>query len=435
MTNSKEIATLAIRGKEIKLPVLEDSFQNVFVDISKLQPTTKICTYDPGYTSTASCDSTITYIDGDKGVLLYRGYPIEQLADHSDFVESAYLLLHGELPNVHQYNELEKQLKFHNLVHEKLIQFYQGFKSDAHPMAIMVAVVGALSAFYDAKNWRDPVQGRLSCVRLIAKMPTIAAIAYKTSIGQPIVYPKNEYSLSENFLYMMFSAPNEVYKPDPVLTRAMDVIMVLHMDHEQNASTSTVRVAGSSQANPFACVAAGIACLWGPAHGGANEAVLNMLAEIGHVDRIPHYLAKVKDSSDPFRLMGFGHRVYKAYDPRAKIMRQITHQVLDRLKLNDPILNLAMALEQIALTDDYFVKRNLYPNIDFYSGICLRAMGVPVSMFTVLFAVARTVGWCAQWYEMATEPVPRISRPRQIFSGSSTRDFVELHKRPLGAKL
>lgn len=432
---AQEKAILKIRGKEIELPVLEDTFQNVFVDISKLQPTTKICTFDPGYTSTACCDSTITYINGGKGILLYRGYPIEQLAESSDFIDCAYLLLNGKLPNKAEYSELDGQLKFHNMVHEKLIRFYEGFKSDAHPMSIMVGVVGALSAFYDSKDWRDQKQGYLSCVRLIAKMPTIAAMAYKTSIGQAIIYPNNDYTLSENFLYMMFSTKNKAWVPDPVLTRAMDVIMILHMDHEQNASTSTVRVAGSSQANPFACIAAGIACLWGPAHGGANEAVLNMLAEIGSADRIPLYLARVKDPKDPFRLMGFGHRVYKAYDPRAKLMRVITHQVLEHLKLNDPVLHLAMELEKIAQTDEYFLKRNLYPNIDFYSGICLRAMGVPVSMFTVLFAVARTVGWTAQWYEMACEPVSRISRPRQIFSGSATRDFVEMSKRPAAARM
>jgi len=432
---AQEKAILKIRGKEIELPVREDTFQNVFVDISKLQPTTKICTFDPGYTSTACCESTITYINGGKGILLYRGYPIEQLAEGSDFIDCTYLLLNGNLPTKLQYNEMESQLKFHNMVHEKLISFYGGFKSDAHPMAIMVGVVGALSAFYDSKDWRNKEQGYLSCVRLIAKMPTIAAMAYKTSIGQAIVYPNNEYSISENFLYMMFATKNKVWVPDPVLTRAMDVIMILHMDHEQNASTSTVRNAGSSQANPFACIAAGIACLWGPAHGGANEAVLNMLAEIGSVDRVPQYLKRVKDPKDSFRLMGFGHRVYKAYDPRAKLMRKITHQVLNHLKLNDPVLQLAMELEKIAQTDEYFLKRNLYPNIDFYSGICLRAMGVPVSMFTVLFAVARTVGWCSQWYEMASEPVSKISRPRQIFSGAATRDFVEMGGRTHPSRL
>jgi len=430
--SSGEHATLTVRGKQITLPVHEDTFENVFVDISKLQPTTRICTYDPGYTSTASCASDITYINGAKGILLYRGYPIEQLADSADFVDAAFLLLSGALPDQNKHAEFEAQLKFHNLVHEKLIRFYEGFKSDAHPMAIMVGVVGALSAFYDAKDWRNKDHAWSSCVRLIAKMPTIAAMAYKTSVGQAIVYPNNNYSVAENFLYMMFSTRNKEWVPDPVLTRAMDVIMILHMDHEQNASTSTVRVAGSSQANPYACIAAGIACLWGPAHGGANEAVLNMLSEMGSVDAVPHYLARVKDPKDSFRLMGFGHRVYKAYDPRAKIMRQITHQVLAHLKLNDPVLQLAMELEKIALTDEYFVKRNLYPNVDFYSGICLRAMGVPVSMFTVLFAVARTVGWCSQWYEMATEPTPRISRPRQIYTGADTRDFPSMGQRGPG---
>jgi len=433
-----EVATLHIRGKELKLPVLEDSFKNIFVDTSKLHPTTKICTYDPGYTSTACCESTITYIDGGKGVLLYRGYPIEQLAEKADFVDTAHLLLYGELPHEKQWKTLEEELKFHSTVHEKLIDFYRGFKSDAHPMAMMVGVVGAMSAFYeptDGTKWRDPENARKSCVRLIAKLPTLAAMAYKSSIGQPIVYPRNDFSMSENFLYMMFSKKNEVWKSDPLLTRAMDIIMILHMDHEQNASTSTVRVAGSSQANPYACVSAGIACLWGPAHGGANEAVLNMMAEIGDVSRIPEYIKRVKDPKDNFRLMGFGHRVYKAYDPRAKIMRTITHQVLAHLKLVDPILELSMELERIALTDEYFVKRNLYPNIDFYSGICLRAMGVPVAMFTVLFAVARTVGWTAQWLEMAMEPTPRISRPRQIYKGAIDRDFVSLDSRPIQARL
>mmetsp|Transcript_5783 Transcript_5783/g.11808 ORF Transcript_5783/g.11808 Transcript_5783/m.11808 type:complete len:441 (-) Transcript_5783:411-1733(-) len=434
-----EQATLYVRGREVKLPVVEDSFKNLYVDISKLYGSTKICTYDPGYTSTACCTSTITYIDGGKGVLLYRGYPIEQLAEKADFVDSTHLLLYGELPDAKQKKVLDDELKHHGMVHEKLIDFYRGFKSDAHPMAMMVGVVGAISAFYEPNGggkWRDRDNARLSCVRLIAKMPTLAAMAYKTSIGQPIVYPRNDFTMSENFLYMMFSQKNQVWKNDPVLSRAMDIIMILHMDHEQNASTSTVRNAGSSQANPFACVSAGIACLWGPAHGGANEAVLNMLAEIGSVDRIPEYIKRVKDPKDSFRLMGFGHRVYKAYDPRARIMRGITHQVLQHLKLHDPILDLSMELEKIALTDEYFVKRNLYPNIDFYSGICLRAMGVPVAMFTVLFAVARTVGWTAQWFEMATEPVPRISRPRQVYAGASNRDYVPVERRQIiNAKL
>ncbi|KAK3285979.1 hypothetical protein CYMTET_6439 [Cymbomonas tetramitiformis] len=425
-----ENAILNVRGKEIKLPIREDTFGGVFLDVSKLQPQTKMCTYDPGYTSTGSCESTITFIDGGKGILLYRGYPIEQLVESTcDFTDAAYLLLNGELPDGNQHKAFEQELKSHTMVHEKLIEFFKGFKSDAHPMAIMVGVVGALSAFYESKNWRDPAQAQISCVRLIAKVPTLAAIAYRTSVGQPIVYPKNEYSMAQNFLYMMFSSPSEEFKPDPILARAMEVIMILHMDHEQNASTSTVRVAGSSQANPYACIAAGISCLWGPSHGGANEAVLSMLEEIGNVKYITEYIAKVKDPKDPFRLMGFGHRVYKSYDPRAKIMRQITHQVLEHLKVVDPVLDLAMELERIALTDEYFIKRNLYPNVDFYSGICLRAMGIPVSMFTVLFAVSRTVGWCAQWKEMALEKGNRISRPRQIYSGAATRAYVPLDKR------
>lgn len=430
---STEMVTLHIRGREIKLPVLEDTFKNIFVDTSKLYGNTKICTYDPGYTSTACCTSTITYIDGEKGVLLYRGYPIEQLADKADFVDTTHLLLYGELPNENQWNTLNNELKHHSMVHEKMIDFFKGFKSDAHPMAIMVGVVGAMSAFYEPQKpkWRDHNEVHKSCIRLIAKMPTLAAMAYKSSIGQPIVYPKNEYTMSENFLYMMFSKKNEVWKNDPILARAMDIIMILHMDHEQNASTSTVRNAGSSQANPYACVSAGIACLWGPAHGGANEAVLNMLTDIGSIDRIPEYINRVKNPHDSLRLMGFGHRVYKTYDPRAKIMCKITHQVLKHLKLNNPILDIAMKLEHIALTDDYFIKRNLYPNIDFYSGICLSAIGVPVSMFTVLFTVARTVGWTAQLFEMAMEPVSRISRPRQLYNGSTSRDFVPLETRQL----
>mmetsp|Transcript_36314 Transcript_36314/g.43904 ORF Transcript_36314/g.43904 Transcript_36314/m.43904 type:complete len:439 (+) Transcript_36314:95-1411(+) len=434
MSAKKETATLHIRGKEVSLPVHEGTFGDVFVDIGKLQPSTGICTFDPGYTSTGSCKSNITFINGGKGILLYRGYPIEQLVEGADFTDAVYLLLNGELPNKSEHTALDAELKSHTMVHEKLIKFYDGFKSDAHPMAIMVGVVGALSSFYDSKNWRDVAQARLSCIRLIAKMPTIAAIAYKTSIGQPIMYPRNDLSIPENFLYMMFGKASEPYKPDPILSRAMEVIMILHMDHEQNASTSTVRVAGSSQANPYACIASGIACLWGPSHGGANEAVLDMLQEItaaGGLSNIQHYINKVKDPKDPFRLMGFGHRVYKAYDPRAKIMRQITHQVFDHLKVKDPVLELAMELERIALTDEYFVKRNLYPNVDFYSGICLRAMGIPVSMFTVLFAVSRTVGWCVQWEEMARESA-RISRPRQIYTGASTRDFVPMNKRPVG---
>lgn len=432
------MAVLNVRGKQVELPVHEGTFGDVFVDIGKLQPQTGICSFDPGYTSTGSCKSKITFINGGKGILLYRGYPIEQLVEENgaDFTDAVYLLLNGELPGKVAHSKMETELKNHTMVHEKLIKFFDGFKSDAHPMAIMVGVVGALSSFYDSKNWKEPKQARLSCLRLIAKMPTIAAIAYKTSLGQPIMYPRNDLSIPENFLYMMFGKVSEPWVVDPILSRAMEIIMILHMDHEQNASTSTVRVAGSSQANPYACIAAGIACLWGPSHGGANEAVLKQLEEMtkaGGVAKIQHFVDKVKDPKDSFRLMGFGHRVYKAYDPRAKIMRQITHQVLKHMKTQDPVLELAMKVEQIALADDYFVKRNLYPNVDFYSGICLRAMGIPVAMFTVLFAVARTVGWCAQWEEMTNESGGRISRPRQIYNGAATRAFVPIDKRPLDA--
>mmetsp|Transcript_27645 Transcript_27645/g.46273 ORF Transcript_27645/g.46273 Transcript_27645/m.46273 type:complete len:428 (+) Transcript_27645:285-1568(+) len=424
-----EMATLHIRGKELKLPVLEDSFKNIFVDTSKLHPTTKICTYDPGYTSTACCESTITYIDGGKGVLLYRGYPIEQLAEKADFVDTAHLLLYGELPHEKQRKTLEEELKFHSTVHEKLIDFYRGFKSDAHPMAIMVGVVGAMSAFYeptDGTKWRDPENARKSCVRLIAKMPTVAAMAYKSSIGQPVVYPRNDFSMSENFLYMMFSKKNEVWKSDPLLTRAMDIIMILHMDHEQNASTSTVRVAGSSQANPYACVSAGIACLWGPAHGGANEAVIDMLAQIGKKENVAEFVRKVKNKEDGVRLMGFGHRVYKNYDPRAKYFRELVQDVLKVMDVKDPSLEVAMELERIALTDDYFVQRKLYPNVDFYTGIMLRALGIPTNMFTCLFALSRTTGWISQWAEMVEEKGFRISRPRQIFIGAPERTYPGL---------
>jgi len=401
------------------------------IDIRKLYGETDLFTFDPGFTSTASCESKITFIDGDKGILLHRGYPIEQLAENSDFLEVCYLLLEGELPNRQEKAEFTHNITYHTMVHEQIHYFFRGFRRDAHPMAVMCGVIGALSAFYhDSLDIRDEHQRMVSAHRLIAKMPTLAAMAYKYSIGQPFVYPRNDLDYSENFLNMMFSVPAEDYRVNPVLARAMNRILILHADHEQNASTSTVRLAGSSGANPFAVIAAGIASLWGPAHGGANEAVLKMLNEIGHKDRIPEFIKRAKDKDDPFRLMGFGHRVYKNFDPRAKVMRQSCHEVLDELGIRDePLLDLAMELERIALEDDYFVSKKLYPNVDFYSGIILKAMGIPVSMFTVLFAVARTVGWVAQWKEMIEDPGQRIGRPRQLYTGYAERDYVPVEKR------
>ncbi|DBA92912.1 hypothetical protein WJX79_000420 [Trebouxia sp. C0005] len=429
----QDLGTVSLKlpdGQELELPLLKDAAGNRFLDVRKLQPTTGICTFDPGFTSTGSCDSKITYIDGKKGVLMYRGYNIDELAEQGDFTDSCYALLHGELPTAAQKQEFITDLTQHTMVHEQLIQFYKGFRHDAHPMAIMVGVTGALSAFYaNASDIGDPDMRQLSCMRLIAKMPTLAAIAYKTAKGQPIVYPRNDLSYAENFLHMMFSVPTERYEVDPLLSRALEIILILHMDHEQNASTSTVRVAGSSQANPFACIASGIAALWGPAHGGANEAVLRMLKDIGSRDKIPEAVKRAKDKNDSFRLMGFGHRVYKTYDPRAKIMKQVCDQVLEHVGIKDELLEVAMELEHVATSDEYFVKRGLYPNVDFYSGIVLRAMGIPVSMYTVLFAVARTVGWVAQWKEMAEEPLQKISRPRQIYSGHMERKFVPVEER------
>ncbi|MEO0393973.1 MAG: citrate synthase [Pseudomonadota bacterium] len=401
------------------------------IDIRKLYADTDLFTFDPGFTSTASCESKITFIDGDKGVLLHGGYPIEQLADKASFLEVCYLLLEGELPNEAQNAEFTHHITYHTMVHEQLNYFFRGFRRDAHPMAVMCGVVGALSAFYhDSLDIRDPQQRMISAHRLIAKMPTLAAMTYKYNLGQPFVYPRNDLDYSENFLHMMFSVPAEDYKVNPVLANAMNKILILHADHEQNASTSTVRLAGSSGANPFAVIAAGIASLWGPAHGGANEAVLKMLQEIGSKDRIPEFIKRAKDKDDPFRLMGFGHRVYKNFDPRAKVMRQSCHEVLDELGIRDePLLELAMELERIALEDEYFVEKKLYPNVDFYSGIILKAMGIPVSMFTVLFAVARTVGWVAQWKEMIEDPGQRIGRPRQLYTGYAERSFVDVKDR------
>jgi len=418
-------------GESWELPVLVGSVGPRVIDVRRLYADTGHFTYDPGFTSTGSCQSGITYIDGDKGELLYRGYPIAQLAQHSTFVEVCYVLIYGELPTQEQKDKFEVRMTYHTMLHEQLHSFFHGFRRDSHPMAIMVGVVGALSAFYhDSLDISDSTHRFIASTRLIAKMPSIAANAYRYAQGLPFVYPRNDLNYSENFLFMMFSNPCEEYVINPILSRAMDRILILHADHEQNASTSTVRIAGSSGANPFACIAAGIASLWGPAHGGANEAVLNMLSEIGHKDNIPSFIKRAKDKDDPFRLMGFGHRVYKNFDPRAKVMRETAHEVLKDLGMSqDPLLELAMELESIALEDEYFVSRKLYPNVDFYSGIIFRAMGIPTSMFTVLFAVARTVGWVAQWNEMIEDPSQKIGRPRQLYTGHEERDYVEISSR------
>jgi citrate synthase len=424
-----DTAKIDIGGTSYDVPVLKGTAGPDVLDIRKLYADADVFTYDPGYTSTASCESKITFIDGDKGILLHRGYPIDQLAEKSSFLEVCYLLLHGELPNAAEFTEFEHNITYHTMLHDQFDRFFQGFRRDAHPMAVMVGAVGALSAFYhDSTNVDDPQQRMISAHRMIAKMPTIAARAFKYFRGQPFVHPRNELSYAENFLKMCFSVPAEDWKGNPVLTRAMDRIFILHADHEQNASTSTVRSSGSSGANPFACIAAGIACLWGPAHGGANEEALNMLKEIGTVDRIPEYVQGVKDRR--YRLMGFGHRVYKNYDPRAKVMQATCHEVLDEVgDSDDPLLKVAMELERIALSDEYFIERKLYPNVDFYSGITLRALGFPPEMFTVLFAVARTVGWIAQWKEMIEDPAQKISRPRQLYTGAPQRDYVPVNKR------
>lgn len=424
--------TLSVTGDgvNIELPLMTGTVGPEVVDIRKLYAKTGMFTYDPGFTSTASCESQITYIDGEKGELLYRGYPIEQLAEKSDFMEVAYLLLKGELPTKSEKEKFISDTTYHTMVHEQLNHFYNGFRRDAHPMAVMVGVVGALAAFYhDSTDITDPRQRMIASYRMIAKMPTLAAMAYKYSVGQPFIYPRNDLSYAANFLHMMFAVPCEEYNVSPTLERAMDVIFTLHADHEQNASTSTVRLAGSSGANPFACISAGCACLWGPAHGGANEAALLMLQEIGTPDRIPEYIARAKDRNDPFRLMGFGHRVYKNYDPRATVLRKIAHDVLDELNIKDPLFEVARELEKIALEDEYFIEKKLYPNVDFYSGITLSAMGFPTSMFTVLFAIARTVGWVSQWNEMIADPVQRIGRPRQLYTGAPKRDFLPIDKR------
>ncbi len=429
MANDK--ATLTIGDESYDFDVHSATVGPDVVDISSLYKVSRRFTYDPGFTSTAACESKITFIDGDEGILLYRGYPIEQLANKGDYLETCYLLLYGNLPSKSERKDFNDRVTYHTMLHEQMTKLYSGFRRDAHPMAIMVGVVGALSAFYhDSTDITDPQQRMIASLRMIAKMPTIAAMAYKYHIGQPVMYPRNDLDYAANFLQMCFAVPAEDYKPNPVLSRAMDRIFTLHADHEQNASTSTVRLAGSSGANPFACIAAGIACLWGPAHGGANEAALNMLQEIGTPDRIPEFIARAKDKNDPFRLMGFGHRVYKNYDPRAKIMQETTHEVLAELGIkDDPILDIALELERIALTDEYFIKRGLYPNIDFYSGITLKALGFPTSMFTVLFSVARTVGWLAQWKEMIEDPHQRIGRPRQLYTGEAARDYIPVSDR------
>ncbi len=421
---------LTLGDKTYSFPIYDGTIGPDVLDVSKLYAEAGIFTYDPGFTSTGSCESKITYIDGDEGVLLYRGYPIEDLAEHGDFLETCYLLLYGELPTAQQKADFVDRVVHHTMVHEQMSRFFQGFRRDAHPMAVMVGSVGALSAFYhDSTDITDPTQRMIASIRMIAKMPTLAAMAYKYSIGQPFMYPDNKLDYASNFLRMCFAVPCEEYKPNPVLARAMDRIFTLHADHEQNASTSTVRLAGSTGANPFACVAAGIACLWGPAHGGANEAALKMLGEIGSVDRIPEYIKRSKDPNDSFRLMGFGHRVYKNYDPRAKLMQKTCYEVLNELGIKDPLLDVAMELERIALHDEYFIQKKLYPNVDFYSGITLRAMGFPTTMFTVLFALARTVGWIAQWKEMIEDPHQKLGRPRQLYTGSPRRDYQPMSKR------
>ncbi len=430
-TDNQKSATLRLDEKDHTLPVYQGSIGPDVIDITRLYGDTGCFTFDPGFTSTASCESKLTYIDGDEGLLLHRGFPIEELADNGNFLETCHLLLYGELPNAAQFEDFQQRVTMHTMVHEQMHRIFTGFRRDAHPMAIMVGVVGALSAFYhDSTDITDPIQRDIASIRMIAKMPTIAAMAFKYSIGQPFTYPRNDLDYASNFLHMCFSVPCEKYEPDPILAAAMDNIFILHADHEQNASTSTVRLAGSSGANPFACISAGIACLWGPAHGGANEAALQMLEEIGSVDNIPEYVKKAKDKDDPFRLMGFGHRVYKNYDPRAKIMQKNCHEVLEAVGADkDPALPVAMALEKIALEDEYFVERKLYPNIDFYSGITLRALGFPTSMFTVLFALARTVGWIAQWKEMIEDPDQRIGRPRQLYTGPDKRPYVKIEDR------
>ncbi|MFO1103761.1 MAG: citrate synthase [Methylocystis sp.] len=419
-----------VDGKTVELPIKKAALGANVIDMRTLQAQTGLLSFDPGFISTASCETKITYIDGDAGVLLHRGYPIDQLAEHSDYLEVCYLLLHGELPTAAQKQDFDYRVTHHTMVHEQMTRFFQGFRRDAHPMSIMVASVGALSAFYhDSTDIFDPHQRMIASMRLIAKAPTLAAMAYKYSIGQPFNYPRNDLDYASNFLHMCFAIPTEPYAQNPIVSRALDRIFILHADLAQVASTSTVRLAGSSGADPFACIAAGVASLWGPSHGGANEAVLRMLAEIGSPDRIPHFLARAKDKSDPFRLMGFGHRIYKNYDPRAKIMQRTAREALAELKVSDPLVDVALELERIALSDDYFVSRKLFPNIDFYSGIILKAMGFPTSMFPALFAVARTVGWVAQWKEMIEYPKLRMGHPSQLYVGEPQRKYKPIEFR------
>ena len=429
--SNERTATLNVDGQSHEFPVLTGTHGNDVIDIRTLGAKTGLFTYDSGFLSTASCKSSVTFIDGDKGELLYRGYPIEQLAENCGFLEVAYLLRNGDLPDPAKLAEFERSIKSHTMLHDQLMRFYNGFRRDAHPMAIMVGIVGALSAFYhDALDFSDEAHRNVSVHRLIAKLPTIVAMAYKYNMGQQFIFPQNDLSYAANFMHMMFATPCEKYTPNPVLANALDVIFTLHADHEQNASTSTVRLAGSSGANPFACISAGIACLWGPAHGGANEACLAMLEEIGDVSRVSQYIERAKDKNDSFRLMGFGHRVYKNYDPRAKLMRKVCHDVLAELNLeNDRLFKLAMELERIALEDDFFVERKLYPNVDFYSGIVQKAIGIPTSMFTCIFALARTVGWITQWEEMITDPEYKIGRPRQLYTGAARRDVPPMSER------
>ncbi len=431
MTDSPKTAKLSFGDTELELPIYSPSVGPDVIDVSKLYAQGKVFTYDPGFTSTAACDSTITFIDGFKGQLLHRGYPIDQLAGKSHYLEVCYLLLYGELPSAKDLEDFETRVTNHTMLHEQMMNLFRGFRRDAHPMAIMTGVVGAMSAFYhDSTDISDPWQREVASIRLVAKMPTIAAYAYKYSIGQPFVYPRNDLDYASNFLRMCFAVPAEDYEVNPILARAMDRIFTLHADHEQNASTSTVRLAGSSGANPFACIAAGIACLWGPAHGGANQACLEMLEEIGSVDRIPEYIARAKDKADPFRLMGFGHRVYKNHDPRATVMKESADEVLELLGVgNNPKLQVAKELERIALEDPYFKDKKLFPNVDFYSGIILEAMGFPTSMFTPIFALSRTVGWIAQWKEMIGDPTQKIGRPRQLYKGETLRDYVDVEDR------
>ncbi|MBO6886212.1 MAG: citrate (Si)-synthase [Marivita sp.] len=431
MSDTSKTATLTIGDSSYELPIYTPTAGPDVIDIRKLYGQAGVFTYDPGFTSTAACDSTITFIDGDEGVLLHRGYPIDQLAAKSHYLEVCYLLLYGELPSAAELEHFESTITRHTMIHEQMHNFFRGFRRDAHPMATMVGVVGAMSAFYhDSTDISDPLQREIASHRLIAKMPTIAAMAYKYSIGQPFVYPRNDLDYAANFLHMCFAVPAEQYQVDPIMARAMDRIFTLHADHEQNASTSTVRLASSSGANPFACIAAGIACLWGPAHGGANQACLEMLKEIGTPDRIPEYIARAKDKNDPFRLMGFGHRVYKNFDPRATVMKQSADEVLDLLGVeNNPILATAKELEKAALADDYFAEKKLFPNVDFYSGVILEAMGFPTSMFTPIFALSRTVGWISQWKEQLADPQMKIGRPRQLYQGETMRDYVDIEKR------